>query len=164
MATLKDIANKAQVSVATVSRILNKDATLKASMETKQKVIEIAKDMGYKKIARQDKAAFSLGILQWFSAEQEMEDHYYLRVRKGIEDFCIKNCIREVRVFKSDMDYMSQLQGVDGLLCIGKFSKKEVNDLIRITPNIIFLDMPVDEYAVTTFSLDFKKAVYDIMA
>ena len=63
-----------------------------------------------------------------------MEDHYYLRVRKGIEDFCIKNCIREVRVFKSDMDYMSQLQGVDGLLCIGKFSKKEVNDLIRITP------------------------------
>ena len=46
MATLKDIANKAQVSVATVSRILNNDATLKASMETKQKVIEIAKDMG----------------------------------------------------------------------------------------------------------------------
>lgn len=163
MATLKDIANKAQVSVATVSRILNNDATLKASMETKQKVIEIAKDMGYKKIARQDKAAFSLGILQWFSAEQEMEDHYYLMVCKGIEDFCIKNCIREVRVFKSDMEYMSQLQGVDGLLCIGKFSKKEVNNLIRITPNIIFLDMPVDEYAVTTFSLDFKKAVYDIM-
>ena len=58
MATLKDIANKAQVSVATVSRILNNDATLKASMETKQKVIEIAKDMGYKKIARQDSGLF----------------------------------------------------------------------------------------------------------
>lgn len=163
MATIKDIADKAQVSVATVSRILNNDATLKASMETKQKVMEIAQEMGYKKSAKQSKAAFTLGILQWFSAEQEMKDNYYLMVRRGIEDFCVKNCIQAVRAFKSDVDYMNQLQGVDGLMCIGKFSKKEVNNLMKITPNIIFLDMPVDEYAVTTFSLDFKKAVYDIM-
>lgn len=163
MATIKDIADKAHVSVAAVSRILNNDATLKASMETKQKVMEIARDMGYEKSVKQGKAAFKLGILQWFSAEQEMKDHYYLMVRKGIEDFCIKNCIQAIRVFKSDADYMNHLQSVDGLMCIGKFSKKEVNNLMKITSNIVFLDMPVDEYNVTTFSLDFKKAVYDIM-
>lgn len=163
MATIKEIADKAEVSAATVSRILNNDATLKASMETKQRVMEIARNMGYEKSVKQSKAAFKLGILQWFSAEQEMKDHYYLMVRKGIEDFCIKNCIQAIRAFKSDVDYMNQLQGVDGLMCIGKFSKKEVNSLMKITPNIVFLDMPVDEYAVTTFSLDFKKAVYDIM-
>lgn len=163
MATIKDIAQQAQVSVATVSRILNNDATLKASLETKQKVMEIARNMGYKKSAKQSKALFKLGILQWFSAEQEMKDNYYLMVRNGIEDFCIKNCIQAIRAFKSDVDYINQLKGVDGLICIGKFSKKEVNSLIKITPNIIFLDMPVEEYDVTTFSLDFKKAVYDIM-
>lgn len=163
MATIRDIAKKAKVSVATVSRILNNDATLKASMETKQKVIEIAQDMGYKKSVKQSKAVFKLGILQWFSVEQELKDNYYLMVRKGIEDFCIKNCIQAVRAFKSDVEYMNQLQGVDGLMCIGKFSKKEVDSLMEITPNIVFLDMPVEEYAVTTFSLDFQKAVYDIM-
>lgn len=163
MATIKDIAERAQVSVATVSRILNNDATLRASMDTKQRVMEIAKDMGYQKSAKQSKAVFKLGILQWFSAEQEMQDNYYLMVRRGIEDFCIKNCVQVVRAFKADMDYISQLQGVDGLMCIGKFSQKEVNRLTKITPNIVFLDMPVEEYAVTTFSLDFQKAVYDIM-
>lgn len=163
MATIRDIAEKAQVSVATVSRILNNDASLKASMETKQKVMEIAKNLGYQKSGKQTKAAFTLGILQWFSAEQEMKDNYYLMIRKGIEDFCIKNCIQAVRAFKSDVDYMNQLQGVDGLMCIGKFSKKEVSSLMGITSNIVFLDMTVEEYAVTTFSLDFKRAVYDIM-
>lgn len=163
MATIKEIADRAQVSAATVSRILNNDATLKASLETKQKVMEIANEIGYKKSTRQTKAAFKLGILQWFSARQEIKDNYYLMVRKGIEDFCVKNCIHTIRAFKSDVDYRNQLQGVDGLMCIGKFSKKEIDSLLKITKNIIFLDMPVDEYDVTTFSLDFKKAVYDIM-
>ena len=139
MATIRDIAEKAQVSVATVSRILNNDASLKASMETKQKVVEIARELGYRKSGKQTKAAFTLGILQWFSAEQEMKDNYYLMIRKGIEDFCIKNCIQAVRAFKSDVDYMNQLQGVDGLMCIGKFSKKEVNCLIfAIISSLIF--------------------------
>lgn len=163
MATIKDIADKAQVSAATVSRILNNDATLKASLETKQKVIEVARELGYRKAAKQTKASFTLGILQWFSAQQEIEDNYYLMVRKGIEDFCVKNCIQTVRVFKTDVDYLNQLQDVDGLMCIGKFSKKEIDILMKITNNIIILDMPVDDYDVTTFSLDFKKAVYDVM-
>ena len=163
MATLKDIASLANVSVATVSRILNNDAGLKTTLETKQKVFEIAEKLGYHKSERQVKAAFKLGILQWFSAEQEMRDNYYLMVRKGIEDFCLKNCIQTVRVFKSDMDYINQLQGVEGLMCIGKFSKNEINSLLELTENIVFLDMSIEEYAVTTFSLDFRAAVYDAM-
>lgn len=43
MATIKDIAKLSGVSAAAVSRILNNDSTLSASLETKQKVIETAK-------------------------------------------------------------------------------------------------------------------------
>ena len=163
MATLKDIAQRAQVSVATVSRILNNDASLKTTLETRQRVLEIAKELNYQRSANPVKAAFRLGILQWFSAEQELQDNYYLMVRKGIEDFCVKNCIQAVRVFKSDFDYMNQLQDIDGLMCIGKFSKKEVKSLMELTENVIFLDMTLEEYAVTTFSMDFRGAVYDAM-
>lgn len=162
MATIKDIADRAGVSMAAVSRILNNDAGLKASVETRQRVIEIAKELGYTK-SRKTKASFRLGILQWFSVEQELKDNYYLMVRKGIEDFCIKNYIQVIRAFKTDANWEEQLQVVDGLMCIGKFSEKEIDKLMKISSNIVFLDMTVDEYEVTTYSLDFRKAVYDAM-
>ena len=40
MATIKDIAQKASVSAATVSRILNQDDTLSVTDETKQRVLK----------------------------------------------------------------------------------------------------------------------------
>ncbi|MGO4270617.1 LacI family DNA-binding transcriptional regulator, partial [Paenibacillus sp. TAF58] len=43
MVTIKDIANKAQVSSATVSRVLNNDMTLQVAEETRQRIIEVAK-------------------------------------------------------------------------------------------------------------------------
>ncbi|MCI8957249.1 MAG: LacI family DNA-binding transcriptional regulator [Eubacterium sp.] len=163
MATIRDIAKMAGVSASTVSRILNNDVSLKTSFETKQKVLETAKKLNYKKNVKQKKAAFKLGIVQWFSPEQETKDSYYFMIRKGIEDFCIKNCIQIVRAFKSDVNYMEQLENVDGLICIGKFSSDEVNRFMKVSNNIVFLDMEIEEYSVTTFSLDFKKAVYDVM-
>ena len=121
MATIKDIAEMAGVSITTVSRILNNDSSLSTTMETKQKVIDAAKKLNYKKVGRSTKATFRLGIVQWFSAEQELQDTYYLSVRNGIEDFCIKNCIQIVRAFKTDVNYMDYLENINGLICIGKF-------------------------------------------
>ena len=164
MATIKDIAEMAGVSITTVSRILNNDSSLSTTMETKQKVIDAAKKLNYKKVGRSTKATFRLGIVQWFSAEQELQDTYYLSVRNGIEDFCIKNCIQIVRAFKTDVNYMDYLENINGLICIGKFSKKEVKELKRISKNIVFLDMPVEDYSVTSFTLDFEYAVNKAMS
>lgn len=159
MATIKDIAEKAGVSPAAVSRILNNDATLSVSVETKQRVWEVAEELNYHKVRNRKKANFQLGIVQWFSAEQEMQDSYYLMVRQGIEDFCLKNSIPITRAFRSDTDYMEILKDVDGIICIGKFSKEEVDEFIRICRNIVFLDMQVEDYGITTLTMDFKHAV-----
>lgn len=48
MATLKEIAEKAGVSVATVSRVLNYDTTLSVSDETRKRIFEIAQELNYK--------------------------------------------------------------------------------------------------------------------
>lgn len=138
MARIKDIAEKSGVSVSAVSRILNNDPTLSASLETKRKVMKVAKKLGYKKIPKASKALFKLGILQWFSPKQEMEDSYYLDIRRGVEDFCLKNSVEIVRTFKTDVNYLEQLESVDGLICIGKFSDIEIKELIEITDNIVF--------------------------
>ncbi len=163
MATLKDIAAAAGVSTGAVSRILNNDPTLSVPPETKKKVFDIAQEMNYQKSRNRDKATFKMGILQWFSAEQEMLDSYYLLVRQGIEDFCQKHSIGIIRAFQSDADSIEALRDVNGLICIGKFSDIEIRKFIDICKNIVFLDMPISDYRITTLTMDFQAAVYDAL-
>lgn len=49
-ATLKDIANKVGVSLATVSRVLNKDQSLSVSDTTRQRILDAAEALQYSKI------------------------------------------------------------------------------------------------------------------
>lgn len=164
MATIKDIALAAGVSPATVSRILNNDASLNASLETKQKVLNAANALNYTKRPRAaGKSTFTLGIVQWFSSEQELSDSYYLLIRQGIEDFCMKNCIQVVRAFKTDVNYLDALKDVDGIVCAGKFSDTEIRQFTSLTENIIFLDMPVADLNISTITLDFAQAMYDAL-
>ena len=50
MATIKDIAEKAGVSISAVSRILNLDETLNVSEETRIRVLKIADELNYIKV------------------------------------------------------------------------------------------------------------------
>ena len=163
MATIRQIAEKAGVSPATVSRILNNDSSLSVTEETRVRVFAVAEELHYAKKTATDKAAFKLGILQWFSAEEEQRDDYYLRARQGIEDYCIRNSISIVRAYRSDANYRETIEHLDGLICIGKFSVKETRELIAVCENIIFIDMSVDNREVSTLTIDFKTAARDAL-
>lgn len=56
MATLKDIAEKAGVSQAAVSRVLNDDPGINVMPETREKIKKIAKELGYKTVAQRVRA------------------------------------------------------------------------------------------------------------
>lgn len=160
MATIKDIAAAANVSAAAVSRILNHDETLNVSPETRQKVLDTAKELHYVKRNKQTvKSAFTLGIVQWFSSQQELEDSYYLLIRQGIEDYSLTHNIQIVRTYKSDVNYFEALKEVDCMICIGKFNQNEVQYFKSINSRILFLDMPVEDDHISTISLDFTQAV-----
>lgn len=160
MATIKDIAVSAGVSSATVSRILNNDNTLNVSPETRQKVLDTAHALNYKKKSRASgKSIYTLGIVQWFSPQQEIEDNYYLLIRQGIEDFCMQNCIHVVRTYKADVNYIDSLKNVDALVCVGKFSAGEIQRFREMTSGIIFLDMPIEDMNISTITLDFEQAM-----
>ncbi|WP_153052141.1 LacI family DNA-binding transcriptional regulator, partial [Streptococcus suis] len=49
MVTIKDIAKQADLSPATISRVLKGDLTLSVSPETRQKIMNLAQDLGYTK-------------------------------------------------------------------------------------------------------------------
>lgn len=162
MATIKDIASKANVSSATVSRILNHDDTLSVTANTRERVLKIAQELHYmKKKAAAPQTA--LGIFQWYSMFQELEDPYYQAIRIGIETYCASRQIDVVRSFRSDSNYMDALQRVHSLICIGKFDEKMMAEFEKITKNIIFLDMKTSRIRCNTISLDFHQAVIDVM-
>ena len=79
MATIKEIAEIAGVSVTTVSRVLNFDDTLNVQDETKRRVFEAADRLEYQiKDKKRKKRKLKLGLLCTYSPEEELEDTYYL--------------------------------------------------------------------------------------
>ena len=108
MATIKDIAKLANVSSATVSRILNEDATLSVMEETRIAVFEAAAALGYnKKERKKNKETMSIGLIHWYTLQQEMEDPYYASLRCGVEEYCQRQHILIIRVFQNDSDFVS---------------------------------------------------------
>lgn len=164
MATIKDIAKLANVSSATVSRILNEDATLSVMEETRIAVFEAAAALGYnKKERKKNKETMSIGLIHWYTLQQEMEDPYYASLRCGVEEYCQRHHIRIIRVFQNDSDIVSALEGVQGLVCIGKFTAQECKAFAHICHNIIFLDMCIKASEYTSISLDFYQAVHMVL-
>ncbi len=85
MATIKDIAQLAGVSPATVSRVLNYDPDLSVGLATKQKIFEAAERLNYTKHRKNAaNTKQTLRLIQWDDTE-ELEDLYYLSIRLGIE-------------------------------------------------------------------------------
>ena len=88
MATLKDIASLAEVSIATVSRVLNQDESLSVTEETRHRILTAADELGYtrhQKSGNFKKEKHQIGIIQWVSEEDELDDIYYYNIRLGIE-------------------------------------------------------------------------------
>lgn len=162
MATLKDIAAKAGVSPAAVSRILNNDESLSVTESTRQKVLKTARELNYIK-KKNALTSLTVGIFQWVSLFHETEDPYYHDIRTGIEKYCADHKIEVVRAFCSDPNYMEALKDVQALLCIGKFPKEQIETFRSLTRNVIFLDMCTPRISCNTIVLDFGQAVYDAL-
>ena len=81
MATIKDIAEKAGVSSATVSRVLNYDASLSVADETKKRIFEAAEELSYRKRSSKRYVDQKIAIIHWYTEKEELNDLYYLSIR-----------------------------------------------------------------------------------
>jgi len=168
MATIKDIAKKAGVSPATVSRVLNNDLTISVTDETKKRIFQAAENLNYKKTSKRPIQKVSvkpvIGIYQWFSKSSEVLSPYYLAIRTGIEKECHENNIEVKTIFKDESGISPSLFGnVDGIIAIGKYSHREVVDLREITERIVFVDSTPNDKQFDSVVIDFRSAVTDIV-
>lgn len=122
MSTLADIAHEAGVSKSTVSRALREDSTLSITDETRERILEAARQLGYKiKEEKKKNRELSLTVIH-------KEDHFntkwnnsfYFSMRYGIEKYCLENRVRSLFL---PLNYLDQTpRDTDGVIVMGNFS------------------------------------------
>ncbi|MFL2146665.1 LacI family DNA-binding transcriptional regulator [Desemzia sp. FAM 24101] len=162
MATIKDIAEQAGVSSATVSRVLNYDETLSVGDETKKRVFEVAEALEYKKYQKKKaNKQGKLAIVQWYTEKEELDDLYYLSIRLGVEKRAEEMNYEVVRIFQNTDFEMDS--SIEGIIAIGKFSDSQVNKLTSWTENICFVDFDQLHLKLDSVVIDFEQAVNSVM-
>lgn len=168
MATLKDIAQKTNTSITTVSRVLNYDKTLSVSDEIRRKIIETAAELNYRTPRNRTKIAtrkkLRIGIVLWYDMQEEMDDPYYMQIRRGIEKLAVKSRIETSLIYKTDDRYnLANLGRVDGLILVGKFSPEQIRQFHKLTPHLVFVDSSPDETHYDSVVIDFHAAVKEVL-
>ena len=160
MVTIKDIANEANVSISTVSRILNFDESLNVSEDTRKRVLSIAEELNYVRVKeRKNKTKkHSIGIVCSYSESKELNDPYFLSIRTTIEKKCINENIEFNSLYISKIlnESSNNYKNIDGIIAIGIFQEEEIKNLKEISENIVFIDSSPEEWEFDSVVVDLK--------
>lgn len=163
--TLKDIAKKSGVSIATVSRILNDLGGY--SDETRKNVLTIIKESGYHRnaVARNLKLKKSNAIAVLIP---QVQTTYYITIMNGIEDAALKNGYSVIicHVGASGgrtKEYMKILEErqVDGIIGCSLPPKEEIDTLMANSkiPSILVSTLSYN-YTIPYVKVDDFRAEY----
>jgi len=165
MATIKQIAEQAGVSAATVSRVLNNDATLAVSDETRARIFSVAEELQYKpsrirKLKQEEQLSRQrIGLLMGY----EQNDPYFMPIRKGIETRCEELGLTIAKVVHNGSHAEAALvQELDGLIVIGSIDADDVHALFHKRERIVFVNHPDPIDDCDTVVLNFEQAVREV--
>lgn len=167
MATIKEIAAKAKVSPATVSRVLNYDQTLSVSDEKRASILKVAEALNYvtprRRSDKKIKSNVKIALIHWYSITQEVNDPYYMSIRISIEKACYENNIDIIKIYDPSNYDFKHMAKVDGIIAIGKFSQQEVDKFAMISSDIVFVDSSPEEKLYDSVVIDFESAVTEVL-
>lgn len=167
MATLKDIAQSACVSQGTVSRILNRDPTLSVTEDTRNRVLDCARALGYRKVLSEKQAdaarhrEMRIGVAQMVDGKELQEDIYYLAMKNSLDEECFSRKWISVPLFRGHRNRFLQHNEVplDGIFAIGRFSGEEIESFREYTENLVFLDSDPDPMRYYSILPNYRLAV-----
>jgi len=169
MATIKDIAQQAKVSIATVSRVLNYDPGISVADETRKRIFEIAQQLNYKTLRQRNgaglKERYRVGLVNWYSDQEEMLDPYYMAIRLGIERECFHRNMDLVKLFmqvhSDEKDWPDE--SFDGIIAIGRFEKEDLDRFPQGLGQIVFVDSSPDDNRFDSVVIDIGKSVAEVI-
>lgn len=170
MATIKDIAEKAGVSSATVSRVLNYDQSLSVSETTRERIFKTAETLNYSKYKKkalkkkQAQTAGKIAIVLWYTEKEELNDLYYLSIRLGVENKLQVDNYDPVHIFPNENFHeVSNIKDIEGIIAIGKFSREQIEELSRISKSIVYIDFDTLPFGFDCVVTDFEQSVRKVV-
>ncbi|MFV0560331.1 MAG: LacI family DNA-binding transcriptional regulator [Enterococcus sp.] len=147
MTSIRDIAKLAGVSAASVSRILNKDATFSINENTRTRVLEIANKLDYspeknKKGSRDRGDQLTIALIVRHQESAEQDDPYFWQIRTGIEREAAKWRFRTIKAFymrDKEKDW-EQLSNYGAVIAIGEMTEEATNKVAQFNKNLILVD------------------------
>lgn len=157
MAGLKEISKACNVSMATVSRVLNNDVTLSVSPEVKEAILREAENLSYKT-----------------PRQRALEHKLLLKYKVGL-------VLQGMDVMGTDGKLVSMLEpiatgygialslfdpedGYDALILIGSFSQDEIDFYIGCADKLLFMNELENDYQHDSIMIDYTlsaKLVFD---
>ena len=157
MAGLKEISKACNVSMATVSRVLNNDTTLSVSSEVKEAILRTAESLSYKT-----------------PRQRAIEQKLLLKYKVGL-------VLQGMDVMGTDGRLVSMLEpiaagygialslfdpedGYDALILIGSFSRDEIDFYLGCVDRLLFMNELENDYQHDSVMIDYtlsSKLVFD---
>ena len=144
MATIKDVAQAAQVSTAAVSRVLNKDDNISVSPEVRARIFQAAHVLGYvsprQRKAAEHKTHLVIGVADWRIIRP---DRHNVRLSS-------LSCLVQMMTDQYEVTFVrltfGEPQKVDGIIALGVFSEKEIDFLRSLSFAIVFVNSNQHNY------------------
>ncbi|WP_432662210.1 LacI family DNA-binding transcriptional regulator [Wukongibacter baidiensis] len=170
MVTIKDIAERAGVSISTVSRTLNQDKNLSISDETRQRILEIAEELQYKTRKERNKyrkqvvkQKHNVGLLLLYSQREELNDPYYLSIRHSIKEESMQIGFNIIEMFYDcENNKNIKKHSLKGLIVVGsqaQYEKIDCNDVLEEIEHIVFVDFNPEIESADSILMDFERTV-----
>ena len=166
---IKDIAKKTGFSITTVSRVLNQDPAFNVPHETRLTIITAAEELNYIPLSKRQKtsvkkSSLTIGLIYWYSLTDELVDPYYLSIRLAIENGCeVKKInLKRFQIPKEGICELDPLN-VDGIIALGKYSEREVNQLFELSPALVLVDCYHKHYEIDVVMTNLQEATQEII-
>ncbi len=164
--TIYDVAREANVSMATVSRVVNGNQNVKPA--TRKKVLEVIERLEYRPnaVARglASKKTTSVGVII-----PDISNNLYAELARGIEDIAAMYRYNII-LSNSDQNEAKELEllntmlgkQVDGIVMMSDHVTDKIENAIRQSPvPIVLAGSIIEDNATPTVNIDYFQAVFD---
>lgn len=162
--TLKEIAKEANVSISTVSRVINQKNTKAASPEVQERIWEIVRKSGYtpnatarnlkmgKNAQVQDVVPKSIACI-YARNNAAVSDPFFSRIAKSIEqeafksNYFIRHSFTAMDIANPDIVRQLAQFPVDGVVILGRYERQLLNFFTQGNKNVIYTGLnPMDNH------------------
>ena len=170
MAKLKDIAERAEVSISTVSRVLKHDGNFSVSFAKRQEILRIAQELQYPSKAppgtpraqasispippiRPIQLKGSIALILLYSEIDELEDPYYLAIRTNFRAEALRLGIEVTEYFHPDPSSDIRLGEHPGAVIVGsgrRWTGRFRDRILAAHPSPLLVDFAGDDADVNS--------------